>query len=167
MPRQFQFVAVSNPTGPVPSESRKLSHSHATRNAHARERRLRMERYQRETRLSTLKQNSTVVEIPSPLVQMPGHGKDPFAALARSLSSQEYFLLDHCTSRSRYISIPNPTCNATNPRCRTTRPLIIPQISESWFPTTSSIAGSSPTLATTKQKSCKNGSASPSQTGTS
>ncbi|KAF5013415.1 hypothetical protein FDECE_603 [Fusarium decemcellulare] len=95
MPRQFQFVAVSNPTGPVPSESRKLSHSHATREAHARERRLRVQRYQREVAQFRPKVDLSVFETLQPLIREPNSEWDPFSAIARPLSHQEYFLLDH------------------------------------------------------------------------
>ncbi|KPM41006.1 hypothetical protein AK830_g5537 [Neonectria ditissima] len=97
MPRQFQFVTVSNPTGPVPSESRKLAHSHATRQAHAKERRLRTQRYQMQVMQVRAGKNMEILEPDSlnPLLRMPNHGGDPFSTLVRPLSSQENFLLDH------------------------------------------------------------------------
>ncbi|KAI8716136.1 Epimerase domain-containing protein [Fusarium sp. LHS14.1] len=94
MPRQFQFVAVSNPTGPVPSESRKLSHAHVTREAHAKERRLRVQRYRKET-MQSLTERLAGDETPSLLVEIPECCKSLFSASALSLSPQERFLLDH------------------------------------------------------------------------
>ncbi|KAL6411820.1 hypothetical protein AUP68_04199 [Ilyonectria robusta] len=94
MPLQLQFVAVSNPTGPVPSESRKLCHSHATRQTHAKERRLRVQRYQKEVTQFRLEGNHDLNTL-GPLGRTHNHGNDPFAAIARPLSSQEYFLLDY------------------------------------------------------------------------
>ncbi|KAK7420411.1 hypothetical protein QQX98_002834 [Neonectria punicea] len=97
MPRQFQFVTVSNPMEPVPSESRKMSHSHATRQAHAKERRLRTQRYQMQVMQVRAGEDLTVLEpcLRSPMIRMPNYGMDPFSTLARTLSPQEYFLLDH------------------------------------------------------------------------
>lgn len=98
MPLQLQFVAVSNPTGPVPSKSRKLCHSHAARQAHARERRLRAQRYQKEVMQFRLDENMADLNTLRPLGRTPNRRNDPFAAIAIPLSSQEYFLLDYCTS---------------------------------------------------------------------
>ena len=97
MPRQFQFVAVSNPTGPVPSESRKLSHAHVTREAHAKARRLRVQKYRNEM-MQSRTEPLVDAETPSPLVRIPKRCESLFSASAPSLSSQEHFLLDHCTS---------------------------------------------------------------------
>ncbi|TGJ79593.1 hypothetical protein E0Z10_g9167 [Xylaria hypoxylon] len=48
MARQFQFVAVSNPTEAPSAESKKLAYSHAFRQAHARRRREQTEKYRKE-----------------------------------------------------------------------------------------------------------------------
>ena len=104
MPRNFEFVTVSKPTEPASSEIRRLAHSHAIRQVHAKKRRLRTQRYQGEldhaTPLSLEKLKVPELQVLSPLRLMPGNSKDPFSSLARPLSSEEYFLLNHC----RFIS---------------------------------------------------------------
>ncbi|KAF4957607.1 hypothetical protein FSARC_11246 [Fusarium sarcochroum] len=97
MPRQFQFVAVSNPVGPVSSESRKLRHSHAIRQKHAKERRLRTHNYQRNLMHVQAEKTSTPVPTgnSNSFSRMLDYSKDPFSAMAGSLSSQEYFLLHY------------------------------------------------------------------------
>jgi hypothetical protein len=99
MRRKFQFVAVSNQTGSVPSELRKSAHSHTIRQAHAHQRHLRMLRYQREIMQARAEVNLEVFEpgFVTPLSRMLNFDKDHFSALPRVLSSQEYFLLNHCT----------------------------------------------------------------------
>ncbi|KAH6887046.1 hypothetical protein B0T10DRAFT_539215 [Thelonectria olida] len=94
MPRQFQFVSVSNPTEPVSSDVRKLTHSHAIRQVHAEERRLRTQRYRREVLRARAEENRALLD-PGFVSRMLSYGRDPFSTLARPLSSQEHFLLDH------------------------------------------------------------------------
>lgn len=98
MARQFQFVTVSNPTEPASSESRKLNHSHVMRQAHAKKRRLQTQRYQNESIICGTKQDLTIFKsvLSSPLSHVFTNSKDPFSSLARPLTSEEYFLLDHC-----------------------------------------------------------------------
>ncbi|KAH7137619.1 hypothetical protein EDB81DRAFT_900988, partial [Dactylonectria macrodidyma] len=98
MPLRFQFVNVSNPGNPASSETRTLTHSHAIRQAHAKERRLRMQRYHSEaSQVNAGEHETTALEpcFPGPLSQMPDNSRDPFSTLPRSMSSQEYFLLDY------------------------------------------------------------------------
>jgi len=98
MARQFQFVTVSNPTEPAWTEARKSIHSHVMRQAHAKKRRLQTQRYQNESVICGTKQDLTIFKsvLSSPLSQVFTNSKDPFSSLARSLTSDEYFLLDHC-----------------------------------------------------------------------
>ncbi len=100
MARQFQFVSASKPTEHVSSESRKLNHSHVMRHVHAKKRRLRTQRYQDELINVGVEQDLTTSEtvLSSPLIQRFANSQDPFSSLARPLSSEEYFLLDHCMS---------------------------------------------------------------------
>ena len=100
MARQFQFVSASKPTEHVSSESRKLNHSHVMRHVHATKRSLRTQRYQDELINVGMEQDLTTSEtvLSSPLIQRFANSKDPFSSLARPLSSEEYFLLDHCMS---------------------------------------------------------------------
>ncbi|EGU76106.1 hypothetical protein FOXB_13403 [Fusarium oxysporum f. sp. conglutinans Fo5176] len=86
MPRNFQFVTVSNPTEPVPSHVRSLTHSHAVRQRHAKERRLRMQKHQED-----MSRNAERTS----LNKLLGYGRDPFDALPKQLLSHENFLLDH------------------------------------------------------------------------
>ncbi|KAH7118392.1 hypothetical protein EDB81DRAFT_701451 [Dactylonectria macrodidyma] len=98
MPLRFQFVNVSNPGNPASSETRTLTHSHAIRQAHAKERRLRMQRYHSETSQVNVGEHETTAlepRFPGPLSQIPDNSRDPFSTLPRSMSSQEYFLLDY------------------------------------------------------------------------
>ncbi|KAI0447480.1 hypothetical protein F4803DRAFT_574686 [Xylaria telfairii] len=97
MARQFQFVTVSNPTEAPSSESKKLAYSHAFRQAHARRRRERTEKYRKEIASVPVNRVFTVPEgaVPSPLRQVLNSNKDLFSCLARPLSSVEYFLLNH------------------------------------------------------------------------
>ncbi|KAJ4004011.1 hypothetical protein NW766_011867 [Fusarium irregulare] len=86
MPRNFQFVSVSNPTEPVSRHVRSLTHSHAVRQRHAKERRLRMQKHQED-----LFRNAESVSLNKVL----GYSHDPFAVLPKQLLSHENFLLDH------------------------------------------------------------------------
>ncbi|KAI3316642.1 hypothetical protein HD806DRAFT_517021 [Xylariaceae sp. AK1471] len=97
MARQFQFVSVLKPTEHVSSESRKLNHSHVMLHVHAKKRRLRTQRHQNELINVRVEQDLTTSEtaLSSPLIQRFANSKDPFSSLARPLSSEEYFLLDH------------------------------------------------------------------------
>lgn len=100
MPLRFQFVNVSNPANPASSETRTLTHSHAIRQAHANERRLRMQRYYgKASQVDSGDHETTVPQthFPGPLSQIPGNSRDPFSILPRSISSQEYSLLGYCT----------------------------------------------------------------------
>lgn len=108
---QFQFVTVSDPTQPACSESRKVTHSHVMRQAHARKRHLEIQRYQNESRIcsSGTKQDVTTLKVSllsSPLSNQVNDsiGKDPFSSLARPLTSEEYFLLDHCMLMFKHAS---------------------------------------------------------------
>ena len=98
MARRFQFVSASKPTEHVSSESRKLNHSHVMRHVHAKKRRLRTQRYQDELINVGMEQDLMTSEtvLSSPPVQRFADSRDPFSSLARPLSSEEYFLLDHC-----------------------------------------------------------------------
>lgn len=100
MARQFQFVSASEPTAHISSESRKLNHSHVMRHVHAKKRRLRTQRFQDGLINVGMKQDLTTseTELSSPLIQRFANSKDPFSSLARPLSSEEFFLLDHCMS---------------------------------------------------------------------
>ncbi|KAF2970336.1 hypothetical protein GQX73_g3219 [Xylaria multiplex] len=97
MARQFQFVAVSNPTEAPSFESKKLAYSHAFRQAHARRRREQTEKYRKEIACVSVNKAFTVSEeaASSPLSQVLDSNKDLFSSLARPLSSVEYFLLNH------------------------------------------------------------------------
>ncbi|KAL5335543.1 hypothetical protein BJX70DRAFT_401447 [Aspergillus crustosus] len=99
MTRQFQFVAVSNPTEAPSSEAKKVAYSHAFRQAHAHRRRKQTEKYRKETASAPInKVFSASEEAPvSPLgpSQALNSNKDLFSSFARPLSSVEYFLLDH------------------------------------------------------------------------
>ncbi|KAH7200972.1 hypothetical protein BKA60DRAFT_612593 [Fusarium oxysporum] len=86
MPRNFQFVTVSNPAEPVPHHVRSLTHSHAVRQRHAKERRLRMQKHQED-----MSRNAESTSLSKVL----GYGRDPFAALPKQLLSHENFLLNH------------------------------------------------------------------------
>lgn len=88
MPRDFQFVTVSNPAEPVPQHVRSLTHSHAVRQRHAKERRLRMQKHQED-----MARNAESTS----LNRVLGYSRDPFAVLPKQLLSHETFLLDHCT----------------------------------------------------------------------
>jgi hypothetical protein len=100
MARQFQFVAVSNPTEASSSESKKLVYSHAFRQAHAQRRRETMKKYRKEmASVSVNKAFTTSKEaVSSPLSQVLNSNKNLFSSLARPLSSVEFFLLNHCMS---------------------------------------------------------------------
>ena len=100
MARQFQFVAISNPTEAASSESKKLAYSHAFRQAHAQRRREQTEKYRKEIASVPVNKVFTASEeaVSSPLGQVLNGNKDPFSSLARPLSSVEYFLLNHCMS---------------------------------------------------------------------
>ncbi|KAF5678196.1 hypothetical protein FDENT_9000 [Fusarium denticulatum] len=86
MPRDFQFVTVSNPAEPISQNVRSLTHSHAVRQRHAKERRLRMQKHQED--MARNAENTS-------LNKVLGYGRDPFAALPKQLLSHENFLLDH------------------------------------------------------------------------
>lgn len=100
MPRQFEFVTVSNPSAPASSEDRRLTYSAAMRQAHAKRRRFQVQKYREEsvnkdpiTRQKVEIFALSSSSLPKPL---PGNGMDPFSSLERPLSSEEYFLLHHC-----------------------------------------------------------------------
>ncbi|ORX99947.1 hypothetical protein BCR34DRAFT_576175, partial [Clohesyomyces aquaticus] len=99
MPRHFEFVAVSNPTELASSETRRLAHSHAIRQVHAKKRRLRTQRYQEELGHATTREGEKLkvleLQVSSPPILMPGNSRDPFSSMARPLSSEEYFLLNN------------------------------------------------------------------------
>lgn len=109
MARQFQFVSASKPTEHVSSESRKLNHSHVMRHVHAKKRRLRTQRHQDELINARMEQDLTTSEmiLSSPSIQSFANSKDPFSSLARPLSSEEYFLLDHCMSIDALLDYPD------------------------------------------------------------
>ncbi|KAL5351898.1 hypothetical protein ACLOAV_003760 [Pseudogymnoascus australis] len=67
------------------------------RQAHAKKRRLQIQRYKIESIICGTKQDLTIFKsvLSSPLSQVFASGKDPFLCLARPLTSEEYFLLDH------------------------------------------------------------------------
>lgn len=98
MVHQFQFVNVSNPTQPVSSKSRKSTQSHVMRQAHARKRRLQIQKYQDESVICGTRQDLAIFKavLPSPLSQGFTNSEDPFSSLAQPLKPEEYFLLDHC-----------------------------------------------------------------------
>ncbi|CAH0051278.1 unnamed protein product [Clonostachys solani] len=108
MPREFQFVAVLRPTEPVPSETRKLTHSHARRETHAMKKRLRIQRC-RAKATQAHAENAVAVFDP-PFLGLPrsivSSRKDIFSVLPRPLSHQEHFLLDHFFSKHPYLHPP-------------------------------------------------------------
>lgn len=93
---QFTFVAVSDPSKPPSTETRKLAYSHAVRQAHARKRRLRTEAYQSQLVNVQQIEPEKSIALPSPRIQELATYKDPFSALARPLSKVEYYLLNQC-----------------------------------------------------------------------
>ncbi|KAK3353823.1 hypothetical protein B0T25DRAFT_545432 [Lasiosphaeria hispida] len=97
MARQFQFVAVSNPTEAPSSESKKLVYSHAFRQAHAQRRREQTEKHRKEIASAPVNKVFTISEevVSSPLSQVLNSNKDPFSSMARPISAVEYFLLNH------------------------------------------------------------------------
>lgn len=104
-PIQYLFVAnKSDPTQPSSPDSRKSTHSHVMRQAHARKRRLQTQKYQKESNNGSSGLNHDVaflketVVLSNPFSDSINYtiGKDPFSSLARPLTSDEYFLLDHC-----------------------------------------------------------------------
>ncbi|VUC30673.1 unnamed protein product [Clonostachys rosea] len=97
MSQQFQFVRASKPTGRTSSKSRKSNHSHVMRHVHARKRRLRTQRYQDELMNAGIEEGQTnsQIDFTSPPIPRFASSGDPFSSLARPLSSEEYFLLDH------------------------------------------------------------------------
>jgi hypothetical protein len=68
------------------------------RQAHGKKRRLQVQRYQNESSRSGPKRDLSIFTtvLSSPLSQGINNVKDPFSSMARSLTSGEYFLLDHC-----------------------------------------------------------------------
>jgi hypothetical protein len=99
MTRQFQFITVPGPTERISPQSKKLAHSHVLRQRHAKERRSRTKAYQDNIRVRQGPDCNT--EQSGNLFQsrMLGYSKDPFSAVIRPLTSQEYVLLDYCTYR--------------------------------------------------------------------
>ncbi|EGY22277.1 uncharacterized protein VDAG_03715 [Verticillium dahliae VdLs.17] len=94
MQSHIQFVPVSGPTRPMPSESRKLCHSHATRQAHAKKRRLRVHQHQKEVTLAQKEDQQTFTIALIPLNSAPNYHKGGlFTSLASSLAPAEYGLL--------------------------------------------------------------------------
>jgi hypothetical protein len=98
MPRQIQFI-VSSGSAELDARARQLSRAHAARQTHATKRRLRLQEYEEERGRSQQKPDVELVpRVPGPLDWVLGCGRDPFVSFARSLTDQEHFLLDHCTS---------------------------------------------------------------------
>ena len=99
MPRQIQFIVSSGPAE-FDARARQLSRAHAARQTHAAKRRLRLQEYEEERGWSQQKPEEVepVPRVPGPLDWVLGCGRDPFGSFARSLTDQEHFLLDHCTS---------------------------------------------------------------------
>jgi hypothetical protein len=97
MTRHFQFIAVPDPTERISPHSKRLAHSHVLRQRHRDERRSRTKAYQ--DRLQVRQSPSKAAEQSDSPFQsrMISYCKDPFSALIRPLSSQEYHLLDYCT----------------------------------------------------------------------
>lgn len=106
-PREIQFI-ISLPNTAGVSETiesqRKAAHSHAARSAHAKVRRQRIKQYQaqkrreghgqsRDAKSLDGSQRELGLEMLSPLST---HRKDPFMILAKSLTSIEQMLFDHC-----------------------------------------------------------------------
>ncbi|KIL88231.1 hypothetical protein FAVG1_08310 [Fusarium avenaceum] len=102
MTHRFQFIPVPDPTERISPQSRKLAHSHALRQRHAKERRSRTKAYQDKIQVRQSPKWDT--EQPHNVFQsrMLSYYKDPFSALIRPLTSQEYFLLNHYVS----VSVP-------------------------------------------------------------
>ncbi|KAF5667110.1 hypothetical protein FHETE_5813 [Fusarium heterosporum] len=91
---RFQFINIPHPTGQISPQSRKLAHSHVLRQRHAKQRQSRTEAYQR-VRIQK-KPGSAVGQLEDQFQsRMLDHCKDPFSALSRPLTPQEYFLLDY------------------------------------------------------------------------
>lgn len=178
MPCQFAFVTVSNPTEPVSSEYRRLAHSHAMRQVHAKKRRLRTQRYQGEIVDANTREGEKLkvleLQVSSPPGLMPANSKDPFSSLARPLSSEEYFLLNHCRfidSHACYYPglTPQPREGYSPGAVHTLVPpafryLIRSQTFTSSSHTPSGTAACSTTQVTTKRRCYENGSASLSPT---
>lgn len=176
MPRQFAFVTVSNPTEPASSEYRRLTHSHAMRQVHAKKRRLRTQRYQGEMVDANTREGEKLgvleLQVSSPPELMPANSKDPFSSLARPLSSEEYFLLNHCRSIDSHACCypgltPQPREEYSPGAVHTLvlpafRRLIRSQTFRSSSHTPSGTAACSTTRETTRRRCCENGSASPS-----
>ncbi len=73
-----------------------------------RKRRLRTQRYQDELINVGMEEDLTTSEtvLPSPQIEKFANSKDPFSSLARPLSSEEYYLLDHCMSIDAFPDYP-------------------------------------------------------------
>lgn len=95
MPFELHFVAVPGPTSARLSETRRSRHSHTARQVHAKIRRSRAQKYQQELAQAQFFKEYGTFDL---LDQIPRCRKDPFSALVRPLSSQEYFLLNYCAS---------------------------------------------------------------------
>ncbi|KAI2705214.1 transcriptional regulator family: Fungal Specific TF [Penicillium roqueforti] len=104
---EIQFIHSSKPGVPevASAEMRRRVHSHAARSAHAKKRRQRVIEYHAIKTISGSEDESlpfstaaaeiAISVITSPLGFLGSHRRDPFASFARSLNSNEDFLLDY------------------------------------------------------------------------
>ncbi|KAM0227106.1 hypothetical protein ACHAP5_012245 [Fusarium lateritium] len=95
MTSQFQFITVPDPTAGISPQSRKLVYSHVLRQRHAKERLSRTKAYQDKPRVRQDPDEATGQSDNLFQSRMLGYCKDPFSALIRPLTTQEYFLLDY------------------------------------------------------------------------
>jgi hypothetical protein len=101
MQRQFHFITIPEPNAAMPLDKRRARHSHATRETHTKQRRLRIRKYQEEAGQGCTLDNFANIDVhlSSPYHRLAHSNASLISALPRHLSAQEYFLLDHCTSR--------------------------------------------------------------------
>lgn len=122
--RSLHFVNISQPAVGDARSAQQQARSHSAREAHARARRLQVEKYQRHSAVQqaegsrldcqdvameilpkgpflAMSSNAEDLErgladIFSPVNQLVSNCKDPFSCSAISLTPTDHFLLDHC-----------------------------------------------------------------------
>ncbi|KAI1070692.1 hypothetical protein LB507_006647 [Fusarium sp. FIESC RH6] len=95
MTRHFQFITVPDPTERISPQLRKLAHSHVLRQRHANARHSRIKSYQGKLRVRQSPPGDAVQTNNAFQSRMISYCMDPFSALIRPLTSQEYHLLDY------------------------------------------------------------------------
>lgn len=115
MTRHFQFITVPDPTERISPQSRKLAHSHVVRQRHANARYSRIKSYQGKLRVRQSPPGDAVQTNNAFQSRMISYCMDPFSALIRPLTSQEYRLLDYCTYGIGSLRPVSPCQNAGNP----------------------------------------------------